>query len=120
MQLKTFFIALLACSLLAGCYGPGQGRDADAGRARGAQLIRSIEAFHEKNSRYPRTLEELVPTQLSRQELAQLLVKPPLFDYGSNPQQYDLTFTYSAYPGTVTCGYSSAQVGPAWSCRGSY
>jgi len=61
MQLKTFFIPLLACSLLAGCYGPGQGRDADAGRARGAQLIRSIEAFHEKNSRYPRTLEELFP-----------------------------------------------------------
>jgi hypothetical protein len=120
MQLKFVFPALMACVFLANCYAPGEGRDADVGRARGAQLIRSIEDHKKNNLRYPTTLAELVPTQLSRQELAQLLVAPPLFDYGSNgPQDYYLTFSYSGSLGTISCWHFSEKVEPAWACHGT-
>ena len=120
MPLKTISPVLLACLLLAGCYAPGEGRDADVGRARGAQLVRSIEAFRDENSRYPKTLEELVPTRLSRQDLALLLAGPPFFNYGRTaPQRYDLSFTYSGRPGTISCWYFSEQVELAWACHGA-
>ena len=122
MQLRISMLLTLAAASLStgGCYAPGEGRVAHFGRMRGAQLIRGIESYHLENARYPKSLNELTPRYLSRNDLIKLLSSPPKFDYISNsPESYELTFSYTG-PGINTCSYVAEKVDAVWSCSGHY
>jgi hypothetical protein len=114
-------LTLAAFSLsTGGCDAPGEGRVAELGRIKGAQLIRGVESFHSDSARYPKSLDELTPRYLSHNDLIKILSGPPRFDYIYNaPESYELIFRYTG-PGVNTCSHVSGQTEAAWSCSGYY
>jgi hypothetical protein len=113
--------ALIGWALLGtGCEDPGVGKLADQGRAKGAVLIRALDAFHRDAAKYPEQLGDLAPKYLSKDKLSALTSKPTEFDYSSySPGSYELMFTYTG-PGINNCTHRPEDVEPAWVCGGHY
>jgi hypothetical protein len=116
--------AFLATSLLAlvgtvACPAPGEGPEADHGRARGSAIIAALTRFDADSGHYPSDLENLVPELLPPSAIA--VPEAPgeryPWEYETTGRTFVLRFRYAgSSPGMTTCSYKSSK--PMWVCGG--
>jgi hypothetical protein len=117
---STFLaISLLARVGIVGCPAPGEGPEADRGRARGSAIIAALTRFHADSGHYPSALENLVPALLPPSALAVPDAPSERYpwEYETTGRTFVLRFRYAgSSPGMTSCSYTSSK--PAWVCGG--
>ena len=113
--------AVFACCVTAlvpsACTFPGEGPKALAGFKASAAIIHGLGEYHSKNATYPDTLQLLVPTFLTSDQLT-----PPRditgYDYRREEGAgFTFGFKYTG-PGANTCTFASSS--RSWHCSGLY
>ena len=111
---------LIACVVLAACWGPApaKGAKAERGYQSAPPVIAAIERYQIARGHYPTTLDSLVPEFLPS---AAALRSPAQhgypWEYARDSAGYTLTFRYTG-PGMNYCRYTRRD--PHWHCGGYY
>jgi hypothetical protein len=114
---KICFVLLFP--ILAACNAPGEGVKAKNGYAAATPVIAALEAYHQANTAYPTSLNELVPKYISKDLLIAKVTDSnnAPFQYRRVGSGYNLEFSYTG-PGSNQCVYQQAN--RAWRCYGAY
>lgn len=104
---------------LFGCEKPGEGKKAAKGFRHSQIIISALSKYHKAHQSYPKSLAELTPEFLNKEQLS-----PPLspkqkfpFRYRNLKKDYTLSFRYYG-PGMNICTYSSKN--KKWQSQGYY
>ena len=106
MAAKAWLLVFIVA--LAACVPPGKGRKARAQYKEAQPLLDAIEAYHQKNQRYPDEPNQLVPDYLP--------YLSNTFFYKKTEDGFSLFFSYTG-PGMNQCTY---QPKTKWLCHGYF
>lgn len=116
--MKKILLLFIFLSLFC-CEKPGKGKKAELGFRRSKTIILALSKYNNTHQSYPKSLSDLVPEFLTKEQL-----KPPLFPKQKFPfryriikKEYTLSFRYYG-PGMNICTYSSKS--KKWQSHGYY